>query len=159
MTRTAPTQPTPSPETPDRAVRTGFALRAANWADWLKNHAVDELYALAVNAYNNAVDAYNSALAAATQVDAATAQANAAAASAASAAAAAGVALWVSGTTYAAGACVYSPTDFQTYRRKAGGAGTTDPSADATNWTLLGTYVSNVSIERAIRRARQSTFA
>ena len=45
--------------------------------------------------------------------------------------------LWVSGTTYAAGALVYSPITARTYRRKTAGAGTTDPSADSTNWTAL----------------------
>lgn len=41
---------------------------------------------------------------------------------------------WVSGTTYAIGDCVWSPVDFQGYRRKTAGAGATDPSSDATNW-------------------------
>jgi hypothetical protein len=42
--------------------------------------------------------------------------------------------LWVSGTTYAVGALVYSAVTGRTYRRKIAGAGTTDPSADGTNW-------------------------
>lgn len=82
--------------------------------------------------YNNAVDAYNNAIAAGlSQV--------AAAASAAAAAAAAGVVLWVSGSTYASGVCVYSPINYITYRRTASSAGssTTDPSADATRWVAL----------------------
>lgn len=45
-------------------------------------------------------------------------------------------AVWVSGTTYAAGDIRYSPLDFYSYRRKANGAGTTDPSLDPTNWAL-----------------------
>lgn len=45
-----------------------------------------------------------------------------------------GAEAWVSGTTYAIGDPVYSPIDMQTYRRKISGAGTTDPSADSTNW-------------------------
>lgn len=45
-------------------------------------------------------------------------------------------AVWVSGTTYAAGDVRYSPVDFLVYRRKTGGAGTTDPSLDSTNWAL-----------------------
>lgn len=52
------------------------------------------------------------------------------------AAAAAGAALWVSGTTYAIGAAVWSPATYLIYRRRIAGAGTTDPSADATNWRL-----------------------
>ena len=41
---------------------------------------------------------------------------------------------WISGTTYAIGDVTWSPTDFQAYRRKTAGAGTTDPSADPANW-------------------------
>ena len=47
-------------------------------------------------------------------------------------------ALWVSGTTYAQGKLVFSPTDFQTYIRKVAGAGATDPSSDTTNWQPTG---------------------
>lgn len=46
---------------------------------------------------------------------------------------------WVSGTTYVAGNVRWSPINFQSYRRKTGGAGTTDPSADSTNWVQLST--------------------
>jgi hypothetical protein len=41
---------------------------------------------------------------------------------------------WISGTTYAIGDVTWSPATFYAYRRKTAGAGTTDPSADATNW-------------------------
>ena len=41
---------------------------------------------------------------------------------------------WVSGTTYALGKTVRSPTDHQRYVRVVAGAGTTDPANDATNW-------------------------
>ena len=47
------------------------------------------------------------------------------------------VTLWVSGTSYTIGQAVYSPITFLTYRRKTNGAGTTDPSADTTNWSLI----------------------
>jgi len=46
----------------------------------------------------------------------------------------AGAVLWVSGTTYAIGDARYSAVTGQTYRRLTVGAGTIDPSADATNW-------------------------
>jgi hypothetical protein len=55
-------------------------------------------------------------------------------ASAAAASVATVGAVWVSGTTYAIGDMRYSPINFATYRRKTTGAGTTDPSLDATNW-------------------------
>lgn len=60
-----------------------------------------------------------------------------AAMTAAAAIALVGAEAWVSGTTYAIGDSVYSPIDMQTYRRKTNGAGTTDPSADSTNWEKI----------------------
>ncbi len=72
-----------------------------------------------------------------------TAETNAEAAQAAAEAAvlqaqaAANVDEWVSGTSYTEGNCVWSPTDHQTYRRKVTGGGTTDPSADSTNWQII----------------------
>ena len=45
--------------------------------------------------------------------------------------------VWVSGTTYAVGNVRYSPITYLSYRRKTAGAGTTDPSADSTNWQLI----------------------
>jgi len=48
---------------------------------------------------------------------------------------ASGVTAWVSGTTYTAGQQRYSLINFRTYRRTTNGAGTTDPSLDAANWT------------------------
>lgn len=56
---------------------------------------------------------------------------------AAASAAASTAVVWVSGTSYIPGNVVYSPIDFQSYRRKTSGAGTTDPSADTTNWTQI----------------------
>lgn len=41
---------------------------------------------------------------------------------------------WVSGTTYALASVVQSPIDDRWYKRIIAGAGTTDPSADSTNW-------------------------
>jgi hypothetical protein len=74
------------------------------------------------------------------QVGLSTTQAGNAATSATAAAASAlvaGATIWVSGTTYAIGDCRFSPANLQTYRRKVGGAGVTDPSADAANWTRV----------------------
>lgn len=48
-----------------------------------------------------------------------------------------GAPIWVSGTTYAIGDIRWSPANYQTYRRKTAGAGTTDPASDPTNWALL----------------------
>lgn len=41
---------------------------------------------------------------------------------------------WVSGNSYALDADVWSSVSGHIYRRIVAGAGTTDPSADATNW-------------------------
>ena len=54
--------------------------------------------------------------------------------------------IWVSGTTYAIGANRFSPINFLTYRRRTAGAGTTDPSLDATNWQLL-TGLGNTTLQ------------
>lgn len=69
------------------------------------------------------------------EVNAETAQ-GAAQASAQAAAASAGASIWISGTTYAIGDVRWSPVTRLIYRRTTAGAGTTDPSADATNWAL-----------------------
>jgi len=47
-----------------------------------------------------------------------------------------GVAAWLSGSTYAFGAVVWSPITNLSYRRIIAGAGFTDPSADTTNWDI-----------------------
>ena len=57
-------------------------------------------------------------------------------ASAQAAAASAGASIWVTGTTYALGDVRWSPVTRLTYRRTVAGAGSTDPSADPTNWAL-----------------------
>jgi len=54
--------------------------------------------------------------------------------------------IWVSGTTYTVGQNRFSPINFLTYRRKTAGAGTTDPSLDATNWQLL-TGLGNTTLQ------------
>ncbi len=85
----------------------------------------------------NAATAVEKAAISVTQAGIATTQAEIAVQAAEGAVAAADVVKWVSGTTYAQGDCVWSPADFQTYRRITNGAGTTDPSDDPSNWTAL----------------------
>lgn len=82
------------------------------------------------------------AVAAAASAAAALVSENNAEAAAAAAAGTADVELWVSGTTYAIGDNVFSPINFQTYRRKTSGAGTTDPSLDGANWEVLTFYAA-----------------
>jgi hypothetical protein len=86
-----------------------------------------EANALAVDVNADAVAAAASAVDAEDAVDAAEA-------AAAGAEAAANVTKWVSGTTYNEGVVVWSPITYLSYRRKSTGGGTTDPSADSTNW-------------------------
>ncbi|MES2787666.1 MAG: hypothetical protein V4684_19525 [Pseudomonadota bacterium] len=55
--------------------------------------------------------------------------------------------LWVTGTTYALGANVYSPLYPQvTYRRIVAGAGATDPSADPTNWAPISGGIATAEL-------------
>jgi hypothetical protein len=75
-----------------------------------------------------------------------------------------GAGVWVSGTTYAVGNVVYSPLNFQTYRRKIAGAGATDPSLDTTNWKLTGslgaggtTITGNVTLGQSSSSAMTAT--
>ncbi len=69
---------------------------------------------------------------------------NAGSAQAEAALAAVNCPVWISGTAYSAGQCVYSPITHYSYRRKIAGAGTTDPSSDAPNWQKLNSGIASV---------------
>jgi hypothetical protein len=135
------------PDPPTRDDPTNFKTRADALMSALPdfvtetNTVAGEVLAHATTAGNAADTATTQAGLAtsngAAQVALASAQAVAAAASAASAQAVANVIQWISGTTYAQGDCVWSPTTLLTYRRKVAGAGSTDPSADPTNWARV----------------------
>lgn len=120
---TAPPSITALPLPPDPADRSTFNTRAYPWSAALPAFG-ESVSAVADNVKSNADEAKLNA-------DIASAQAE-------SAIAAVGAVKWVSGTTYAQGAGVYSPITFQTYRRKVVGAGTTDPSIDDINWVAVG---------------------
>lgn len=90
--------------------------------------------------FNDRADAFLGALPAfateanALQTNVNTSEANAVA-SAAAVLAATNIVKWVSGTTYANGAVVWSPVNGLSYRRiTTSGSGTTDPSSDSTNY-------------------------
>lgn len=57
--------------------------------------------------------------------------------------------LWVSGTTYAIGDKRYSPATGLLYLRTTAGAGTTDPSADTTNWRVLAVQLPALQVSSA----------
>lgn len=90
--------------------------------------------------FNDRADAFLGALPAfATEVNAVASETNTASANAVAAnqavIAATNITKWVSGTTYAEGAVVWSPINGLAYRRiTASGSGTTDPSLDSTNY-------------------------
>lgn len=150
-----PTSPTPItalPTPPSRSDSANFATRGDAFLGALPTFRT-EANALATNAYNNAVEADADAVAAeasrvaaAAQVTLAAAQATLATNMASAAAAAASASVWVSGTSYSIGNVVYSPVDYLGYRRITNGAGTTDPSADATNWAPLVPGLPKISI-------------
>lgn len=128
---------TPLPTPPSRDDPTNFATRADAFLTALPTFAT-ETNATAVAVDASASAASNSAASALTQANNATSSANSAAASALSAASASNANAWISGTTYQEGNVVYSTVNYVSYRRKITGAGTTDPSADSTNWVALG---------------------
>jgi hypothetical protein len=117
------------PTPPSRSDPANFAARADAFLGALPTFQVE------ANALEVAVDA--DAVAAAASASAATTQAGLAQTAANAAAATAGASPWVSGTTYAIGNVVWSPINSLSYRRITNGAGTTDPSADPTNWTQI----------------------
>lgn len=118
--------PTPAPQRGDPIT---FSDRVDAFIRWL-TAAVLQFTLLAQNVYNNAVDAFNSASSAANSATSAATQA-------ANAESVVGIPAWVSGTTYAKNATAISQVNFQSYRRKVAGAGTTDPANDTTNWRII----------------------
>lgn len=126
---------------PSRTDPTNFSVRADNFLGELPDFAT-QVNALAteLTALGNTVETNKNT--AVTAANNAQASAFAATGSANNAATSSGAALWVSGTTYSVGNLVYSPITGRTYRRKIAGAGTTDPSADATNWIPIVLEIS-----------------
>jgi VCBS repeat-containing protein len=129
MPTVPPTIDTP-PTAPSRTSPSTFATLADAWVAWLEAEAPD-IGTACTAAYTNASEAYASAL------------------NAQSAAAGVSAALWVSGTTYAIGDVRRSPANGYPYRRLTAGAGTTDPSADPTNWVIAAVFYPAFSVVSA----------
>lgn len=64
-----------------------------------------------------------------------------------------GVRAWVSGATYAVGERAISLVNFQEYVRRVAGAGTTDPSADFTNWRRIYGFAATKELGIASNQA------
>lgn len=146
----------PFPALSDRAAGT-YNSKAFAFGTYMADTFNSEISAVASNVLQNATDAQASAV-----------TANGAAATAQSAAddavALVGVNAWVSGTTYAKNVAVISQVNFQTYRRRVAGAGTTDPANDSTNWAMLvggGAFIAQpaptASINLALSRFHTKT--
>lgn len=129
----AQTQPPGIDPVPTPAIQRGdpntFSDRLDAFIRWLIN-AVTQFTLVSQNVYANAADAFNSAVSAANSATSAATQA-------ANAESVVGIMPWVSGTTYAKNATAISQVNFQSYRRRVAGAGTTDPANDTTNWRIL----------------------
>jgi hypothetical protein len=137
MPVTTPPSVTALPTPPQRSDPVNFPSRGDAFLAALPTFQT-ETNAVAANVAANATDAASNSTASAASAAAALASQTAAAASAQAAAASAGASIWVSGTTYTIGDARWSPLTRYVYRRITNGAGTTDPSADATNWALAG---------------------
>lgn len=128
---TSPTAPSAVPDFPAIG-DASYNSKAFAWATHMDATYPAEMQALATTTYNNAVEADADATTATTKAAEAVAAASAATTTANASA-------WVNGGTYALNANAISGVDFQTYRKKtASSVTTTDPSADGTNWVLLG---------------------
>ena len=134
---------TPLPPAPDRATPATFA----NLGDAL----LSALPTFVTEANALQVDVNAQQVSATTQVTLATTQATNAASSTA--------VIWVSGTTYAIGNVRFSPVNFQNYRRKTAGAGTTDPSTDTTNWGILATIPTVIGDASKFLQSNGTTLA
>lgn len=124
---TAPPTLTDPPASPSRTSPSTFATLADAWVAWLETWGPDFEDASQA-AYTNAGEAYSAAVSAQAAASGVTA------------------ALWVSGTTYAIGDVRRSTVNTHPYRRITAGAGTTDPSADATNWVLAAMFFPSMSV-------------
>lgn len=125
------------PTPPLRSDPTNFAVRADAFLAALPTFVTEAntlVSTVNTGASNAATSASNASI---SEIDAA-AQAAAATISAANAVSAANATQWVSGTTYVIGDSRWSPITKISYRRITSGAGTTDPSNDATNWGVIG---------------------
>ena len=158
MTVPAPPTLTPAPSpAPTRADPANFRPRADAYHTWLVPHVNTELPAILTWMQLRAGETEGWANDASDAADAAALQVTQAEAAAQAASVSSNAVQWVSGTTYAQGFVVWSPTNFFTYRRKTAGAGTTDPASDPTNWEPITGIKPAVVIVSANTTAQKFT--
>ena len=138
----APTPALPLPVPPSTSDILNFDPRGDAFNAHLQAHTQPEFNALAANAYNNALEAEANAIAAAVN--------------AANAVAAAGVIKWVTGTNYAQGLNVWSPTSFLTYRHKVAAVSGIDPASDPATWQVLSPLLNVIHEPTTARNAGSS---
>lgn len=126
----------PLPPAPSAADPTNFASKADALLAALPTF-ITQANALEVNVEASESASAASAAAALSSSNDSAASATDAEASALAAASGSSAPAWISGTTYSVGQVVFSPINHQSYRRITNGTGTTDPSTDTTNWTIL----------------------
>lgn len=123
------TAPTPIGTAPSVPVSTDpestFDSMFEAFLSWLKVTGAPGINASAEVTYNNAVEAAASAVTATAQSQAAVAAVNSV--------------QWAAGV-YAAGVCVWSPTNGRTYRAKAAFTSAIDPVLDPSNWWDIASF-------------------
>lgn len=136
MTAVAPVAPPDLGTPPTSGDPANFDARADSFLPNLTPWGA-AIKAIGDASYSNALESQTQAGNAANSAVVAGQQAAQAALSVAAAQAVSGATRWVSGTYYAQDVVVISPANGQNYRRRAAGAGATDPSADPANWFPL----------------------
>lgn len=145
------------PTPPTRSDPANFSDRADAFLGALPDFAT-EANDLATDVNSKQISAVASASAASASQIAAASSAEDAASSAAVAATYAGASIWVSGQTYAIGDVRWSPITGNIYRRLTAGSGTTDPSADGTNWVALVPWGASVPLTSATTLIARTTY-
>lgn len=130
-------QVTPLPQAPSINDPLNFEVEADAFVGSLGT-LVTEINALSTEVEGHATTA---------EADAATATLAKNQAVAASATAQSAAVKWTTSTNYLEGAVVWSPVNFQNYRKITAGnttGGTTDPSLNPTIWATLGSYIPSL---------------
>ena len=149
MPLVVPTPPTALPTPPSTSSPSDFDSKADAFLGALPTNQT-QTNQLAQDTYTNASYALDQATTAQSAANTAALQAASAAASATAAASAGNATKWVTSTNYNEGTCIWSPVNFQTYRKITPGnttGGTTDPSVNTSIWARVGSVVPDYVIQ------------